>query len=463
MIKGILPSLILTITALFLLLLRLFKIKKDWAGFSLGISALLFAIFFIPLTHLKETFPTVIQDDLTIFFQFLISIASILTLILSWDYIREGKWGFVEYSSLILFATVGMFFLVGSKDFLTLYIGLELMALSSYVLTGYARGEAKAFEASFKYFILGAFSSGVLLYGISLIYGATGSFSIESSLLQAQSSADFIFKAGMLLVLCGFLFKVAAIPFHIWTPDVYEGAPNPITAFFSIGPKAAAFAAFVRVFWWIFSPATEDWQFVVYVIAFLTMLGGNLMAIVQSNVKRLLAYASIGSAGYVMLGFISKNDFSLKGILYYLLAFLFAIVGIFTIIIYLNKKEYSEEKVDDFKGLNKKHPFLAFSMLIFLLSLVGIPGTAGFVGKFFLFGSAIKGGFVLLAIVGVLMSVVSLYYFFRIVVNIYISEEEKIEIKKSKFLFTTLIICLLGTLIFGIYPSFLLKILSINL
>lgn len=463
MIKGIIPSLILTITALFLLLLRLFKIKKDWVGLSLGILSLLFGIIFLPYSISENNLPTLIQDDLAIYFQFLVMLASILTLILSWDYIREGKWGFVEYSSLILFATVGMFFLVGSKDFLTLYIGLELMALSSYVLTGYARGEAKAFEASFKYFILGAFSSGVLLYGISLVYGSTGSFFIENAFQQFQGSTDFIFKAGMLMVLCGFLFKVAAIPFHIWTPDVYEGAPNPITAFFSIGPKASAFAAFVRVFWWIFAPASEDWQFVVYVVAFLTMLGGNLMAIVQNNVKRLLAYASIGSAGYVMLGFISKNDFSLKGIFYYLLAFLFAMVGIFSIIIYLNKKDYSSEKVDDFKGLNKKNPFLAFSMLIFLLSLVGIPGTAGFVGKFFLFGSAIKGGFVLLAVVGVLMSVVSLYYFFRIVVNMYISEEEKMELKESKFLFTTLIICLLGTLIFGIYPSFLLKILSINL
>lgn len=463
MIKGILPSLILTITALFLLLLRLFKIKKDWLGFSMGIGALILSIFFIPSSRIENSLPTLIQDDLAIFFQFLISIASILTLILSWDYIREGKWGFVEYSSLLLFATVGMFFLVGSKDFLTLYIGLELMALSSYVLTGYARGEAKAFEASFKYFILGAFSSGVLLYGISLIYGSTGSFSIEKTLIENQTNVDFIFKAGMLMVLCGFLFKVAAIPFHIWTPDVYEGAPNPITAFFSIGPKAAAFAAFVRVFWLIFTPSIEEWQFVVYVIAFLTMLGGNLMAIVQNNVKRLLAYASIGSAGYVILGFISKNDFSLKGIFYYLFAFLFAIIGIFSIIIYLNKKEYSEEKIEDFKGLNKKHPFLSFSMLIFLLSLVGIPGTAGFVGKFFLFGSAIKGGFVLLAITGVLMSVVSLYYFFRIVVNMYIFEEKEIEIKKSRTLFVCLTICLIGTLIFGFFPSLLLKFLSINL
>ncbi len=458
MIKGITPALILTTGALFLLLLRLFKIKKDWVGFSVGIVALLVSMFLIPSSMVEKNFPTLIQDELAIFFQFLISLASILTLILSWDYIREGKWGFVEYSSLVLFATVGMFFLVGSKDFLTLYIGLELMALSSYVLTGYARGKGKAFEASFKYFILGAFSSGVLLYGISLIYGTTGNFSIENA-LKNPNNVDFIFKGGMLLILCGFLFKIAAIPFHIWTPDVYEGAPNPITAFFSIGPKASAFAAFLRVFWWIFSPTTIDWQFIIGIVAFFTMVGGNLMAIVQKNVKRLLAYASIGSAGYVLLGLVSKNDFSLKGIFYYLFAFLFAIIGIFTIIIYLNKKEYSEEEVDDFKGLNKKHPFISFSILIFLLSLVGIPGTAGFVGKFFLFGSAIKGGFFLLAVVGVLMSVVSLYYFFRIIVNIYIFEEKEIEIRRSNFLFIALLICLFGTLIFGFYPSLLLNIL----
>jgi len=461
MIFGIAPALILTASALILLLLRLFKIKKDWLGFAIGITALLVSMFFIPSSIVEKNFPTLIQDDLSVFFQFLISLASILTLILSWDYIREGKWGFVEYSSLVLFATVGMFFLVGSRDFLTLYIGLELMALSSYVLTGYARGKAKAFEASFKYFILGAFSSGVLLYGISLVYGTKGSFSIETA-LKDTNNVDFIFKGGMLLILCGFLFKIAAIPFHIWTPDVYEGAPNPITAFFSIGPKAAAFAAFLRVFWWIFSPTTVDWQFIIGIVSFLTMVGGNLMAIVQKNVKRLLAYASIGSAGYVLLGLLSKNDFSLKGIFYYLFAFLFAIIGIFVVIIYLNKKEYSEEEVDDFKGLNKKHPFISFSMLVFLLSMVGIPGTAGFVGKFFLFGSAIKGGFFLLAIAGVLMSVVSLYYFFRIIVNIYIVEDGSIELKKSNFLFIALLICLFGTLVFGFYPSLLLEILSIN-
>lgn len=461
MIKGILPALILSITALFLLLLRLFKIKKDWVGFTLGISALILSMVFIPSSNIDKNFPTLIQDEMAIFFQFLISITSILTLIISWDYIKEGKWGFVEYSSLVLMASTGMFFLVGSKDFLTLYIGLELMALSSYVLTGYTRGELKAFEASFKYFILGAFSSGILLYGISLIYGTTGSFSIDKILLQSQNE-NFLFKAGMLLVLCGFLFKVSAIPFHIWTPDVYEGAPNPITAFFSIGPKAASFAAFVRVFWWIFEPQILNWQFVIGLIAFLTMVGGNLMAIVQNNVKRLLAYASIGSAGYVMLGLISKNEFSLKGIFYYLLAFLFAIMGIFSIIIYLNKKKFSTEEVNDFKGLNKKYPLHAFAMLIFLLSLIGIPGTAGFVGKFFLFGSAIKGGFVFLGVVGVLTSVISLYYFFRIIVNIYI-EEEKIEIRKSKYLFSALMICLLGTLVFGFFPSMLLKILLISL
>lgn len=463
MIKGILPALILTSSALFLLLLRLFKIKKDSIGFFISILALVFSMLLIPYSNVEKNFPTLVQDELAIFFQFLISLASLLTLILSWDYIREGKWGFVEFSSLVLFATVGMFFLVGSKDFLTLYIGLELMALSSYVLTGYARGELKAFEASFKYFILGAFSSGILLYGISFIYGTTGSFSIEKSLPQTGGNVDFLFKGGMLLVLCGFLFKVAAIPFHIWTPDVYEGAPNPITAFFSIGPKASAFAALLRVFWWIFSPTILDWQFVIGIVSFITMLGGNLMAIVQKNVKRMLAYASIASAGYVLLGVISFNEFSLKGIYYYLFAFLFSIIGIFSIIIYLDKKEYSAEEVDDFKGLNKEHPFVSFCMLIFLLSLVGIPGTAGFVGKFFLFGSAIKGGFFFLATIGVLTSVVSLFYFFRIIVNIYIYNENGLKIKKSNTIFTSLLICFFGTILFGFYPPLLLKILLMEL
>ncbi len=461
MLRAILPALILSSAGIFLLLLRLFKLKKDSFAFGFSILALILSMAFIPLSKGEKNFPTLIQDEMAIFFQFLVTLSSFLILIISWDYIRENKWGFVEYSSLLLFATVGMYFLVGSKDFLTLYIGLELMALSSYVLTGYARGEAKAFEASFKYFILGAFSSGILLYGISLIYGTTGDLSIEKTILS--ENPNILLKGGMLLVLCGLLFKVAAIPFHIWTPDVYEGAPNPITAFFSIGPKASAFAAFVRIFWGIFLPFSSDWQFVLGIVAFLTMVGGNLMAIVQENIKRLLAYASIGSAGYILLGFISLNEFSLKGIFYYLFAFLFAMVGIFSVVIYLNKKGYSTEEVKDFNGLNKKHPYISFSLLIFLLSLIGIPGTAGFVGKFFLFGSAIKGGFFLLAIVGVLMSTVSLYYYFRIVVLMYIGEEEEINLRKSFTLLLSLTLCLLGTLIFGFYPSFLLKLLWIKL
>jgi NADH-quinone oxidoreductase subunit N len=463
--QVILPASILAAAGLLLLLLRLFGIKRDGAALGIALAALAGAIivlFACRPDHMGLAFfsGTITLDPLGLFLQMVVYLGCIVTLLLSWDYIREGGWGLTEYCAIMLFSAVGMAFLMISTDLLSLYIGLELMALGSYVLAGYARGEARSFEASMKYFILGAFSSGVLLYGISLIYGATGTLNLMEIARVLPSPPGKLFMAGMVMLACGMLFKVAAIPFHMWTPDVYQGAPTPITTFFATGPKVAAFAAFLRIFSTAFAGTAREWTVLIGLACILTMVGGNLMAIVQNNVKRMMAYSSIGSAGFLLLAILAQNDFGRKGLIYYLFAYLFANAGVFAVIIYLKSKEYAGEAVDDFKGLNKAHPFTAFAMLVFLLSLTGIPGTAGFVGKFYLFGGAIQGGYIGLAVVGVLMSAVSAYYYFRLIVNMYISEGALEGERQSLGIRLALGVCLVGTLVFGLWPTGVINFLS---
>jgi len=459
------PAAILAAAGLLLLLLRLFGIKRDGVALGIALAALagaLIHLFAVRPDHMGLAFfeRTLTLDTLGLFLQMVVFLGSAMTLLLSWEYVREGGWGLTEYSSILLFSTVGMSFLMISTDLLSLYVGLELMALGSYVLAGYARGQSRSFEAAMKYFVLGAFSSGVLLYGISLVYGAAGTLNLMDIAQSMPSPPGRMMLAGMVLLACGMLFKVAAVPFHMWTPDVYQGAPTPITTFFATGPKVAAFAAFLRIFTTAFGGSAREWTVLIGLACILTMVGGNLMAIVQNNVKRMLAYSSIGSAGYLLLAILAQNDFGRKGLIYYLFAYLFANAGAFAVILYLNTKEYAGEKVDDFKGLNKTHPVVAFAMLVFMLSLTGIPGTAGFIGKFYLFGGAIQGGYIGLAVVGALMSAVSAFYYFRIIVNMYIAEAPAIVVRRGPGIRLALALCFAGTLVFGLWPTGIINFLS---
>ena len=454
----ILPAILLAAAGLILLLLRLVNFKRDGAALTialggLGAAASALTLWRPPAWGLPYFQGTVTLDPAGFFLQLVVFAATALALLLSWDYIREGGWGMTEYAAVMLFAAVGMVFLIISTDLLSLYVGLETMALSSYVLAGYARGEARSFEAGMKYFILGAFSSAVLLYGISLVYGATGTVNLIKIAQALPSPPGKLYLAGMVMVACGMLFKVAAVPFHLWTPDVYQGAPTPVTAFFSIGPKAAAFAAFLRIFTTAFGTTAREWSVLLGLACVLTMVAGNLMAIVQDNVKRMLAYSSIGSAGFVLLGLLAQNAWGATGVLYYLFAYLFAITGAFSVVLFLKGKEYGGERVDDFKGLSRKHPWIAFAMLVFLLSLTGMPGTAGFVGKFFLFGGAIQGGFILPAVIGILMSAVSAWYYFRIIVNMYIADEVPEIERRGLPVILAVGLCVAGTLVFGLWPA----------
>lgn len=393
-------------------------------------------------------------DPFSVFFKLLFIAAVALVVLLSEDFLREERYSPWEYYSLLTFALTGMLFMASGVHLVSIWVGLELMSLSSYILAGYYKREAQSTEAAMKYFVLGATSSAILLYGVSLIYGVCGSLQlmdIHDSLMMLGPSDALIF--GIILLGAGLCFKVAAVPFHVWTPDVYVGAPTPVTAFLSTASKAAAFAIFARIFYTSLSEFHMSWGNILAVIAALSMIVGNLAAITQTNVKRMLAYSSIGHAGYALLGIVAMTPLGLNSILVYMLVYVFANIGIWAIVLMLRRKTYAGEAVEDFDGLHVNAPFLAFAMVIFLLSLGGIPPTAGFIGKYFLFSAAISAGYGWLAIIAVLMSAVSMFYYFRLVVAMYLREGKAAEIIVTSPLRLAVAVCLVITLGLGVLPQ----------
>lgn len=393
-------------------------------------------------------------DRFAFYFRLLFLLTAFLVVWLSDAFLLRAQARVWEYYALLLFATTGMALLASGVHLASLYVALELMALSSYILAGYLRGEVKSHEAATKYFVLGAFSSGVLVYGLSLIYGSTGTLSLEKIAKEVGGGPMGLpLLVGLFLLTAGLLFKVAAVPFHFWTPDVYEGAPTPVTAFFSVGPKAAAFAMLARVLWAGFGEAAGDWRQLVSWVAAATMIWGNVAALTQENVKRMLAYSSIAHAGYTLLGVVAGGSLGLQSVLFYLLVYTVTNLGAFGLVVLLASTEYAGERVSDFRGLGRRQPLAAFAMLLFLLSLGGIPPTAGFMGKLYLFAAAVGSGYAWLAVVGVLMSAVSLYYYFRIVKEMYLSGEETgTPILPEPWGVRAVTICALATLLLGIYP-----------
>jgi NADH-quinone oxidoreductase subunit N len=394
-------------------------------------------------------------DRFALFFRLLFLLAGILVVWLSHPFLLRAGRSPWEYDALLLFATLGMCLLASGVHLAGLYVSLELMALASYILAGYFRSEVKSHEAATKYFVLGALSSGVLVYGLSLVYGATGTLSLAalaSKLAQAEPSTALL--AGLFLLLAGMLFKVAAVPFHVWTPDVYEGSPTPITAFFSVGPKAAAFALLLRVLWSGFAPLSADWRELLAWVAAATMVWGNVAALTQDNVKRMLAYSSIAHAGYALLGLVAGGPLGVQSVLFYMLAYTVTNLGAFGVVALLASQEYAGEKVSDFRGLGRRQPVAAFAMLLFLLSLGGIPPTVGFFGKLYLFAAAVHAGYAWLAVVGVIMSAVSLYYYFRIVKEMYLAgEEQGLPVWGEAWGVRALAVCAAATLLLGILPG----------
>ncbi len=397
-------------------------------------------------------------DQFAVYFKLLLLVVSAISLVMAAGFLDRAGYGGGEYSALVLFATTGMFIMASGANLVTLYVGLELMALSVYVLVGYFKLEIKSNEGAVKYFVLGALSSGVLLYGISLIYGTIGSLDLETIRLRltALPSDNLTLLLGIVLVSFGMLFKVAAVPFHVWTPDAYEGAPTPVTAFMSVGPKAAAFAMFLRLFVIAFQPEVDSWRTILWLAAAATMIYGNVAALTQDNVKRMLAYSSIAHAGYALMGLVAASAGGLWAVLVYMLVYGFMNLGAFGIVILLESKGYAGETVSDYAGLARRHPGVAALMLWFMLALAGIPPTAGFMGKLYIFAAAMEAGFVWLTVIAVLMSAVSLYYYFRIVVQMFMkdgSEADPADLLDDRWTGAMIALCALITLLVGIFPG----------
>ena len=369
-----------------------------------------------------------------------------------------------EYFGLILFATSGMMLMAATRNLLMIFVGLEVFSLSLYVLAGYLRARPEGNEASLKYFLLGSFASGFLLYGMALVYGATGSIDlieIATRLHENAASRGPVFLMGLGFIVVGLGFKVAAAPFYMWTPDVYEGAPTAVTAFMSVGPKAAAFAAFFRVFLSA-GDAGGNFDSVLWVMAVLTMSLANLVAIWQSNVKRMLAYSSIAHAGYLMVALVvsrSNPELATSGFLYYMLVYVFMNMGAFCVLVLIsNMREGGSTQLDDLAGLASFRPGLAAAMAIFMVSLSGLPPTGGFVAKFHVFSAALQGGYIWLTVIAVLNSVVAVYYYLRLVVVMYMREPEGGAARLGphpgwSYALAALTLAVVSTLQLGIFPS----------
>lgn len=366
-----------------------------------------------------------VHDGLTVFTTLLFCAIAGISVLLSWDYVKRTRINHGEYYALMLAATLGMIVMAASNDLITIFLGLELMSLALYVLVGFRRNHLESSEAAMKYFLLGAFASGFLLYGIALLYGATGTTNLQrmAEFLAGSPLLDNpLLLAGGLLVLIGLGFKVAAVPFHMWTPDAYQGAPTSVTAFMSAGAKAAGFAALVRFGLAVLEPTAADWRTLISWIAVLTMTVGNVTALFQSNVKRMLAYSSIAHAGYVLVALVAGGTDGAAAAMFYLAVYSFMNLGAFGVLTLLGRENEERVLLSDLAGLGFRHPALAAAMAIFMVSLGGIPPTAGFMGKVYVFGVALNADLVPLVIVGVLNSVVSVFYYLRITVAMYMEE-----------------------------------------
>jgi NADH-quinone oxidoreductase subunit N len=399
-----------------------------------------------------------VLDPFAVFWKAVLLVAAGLSVILACRFVEEGGYRAGEFYALLLLSTTGMLLMVSGASLLSIWISLELMALSSYILTGYFKLERRSNEAAMKYFILGALSSGVLLYGISLLYGATGTFQLSvlaSRAPDAFYAGGLLVPAGWILLAVGLFFKVAAVPFHVWTPDVYVGAPTPVTAFLAAASKAASFAILVRIFFQALPDLVVEWQVIVAAVSVLSMVWGNLAALTQTNVKRMLAYSSIAHAGYVLMGVLAANEDGLWAVMFYLLAYSLMTLGAFGLVILLERREYAGETYADYAGLAARHPALAAMMLVFMLGLTGIPPTGGFFGKLYLFGAAIEAGWTWVAVVGALTSALSLYYYMGIVVQMYLKDrdEQTPALLEAPGLVAAVGFCAAATVLLGLLPG----------
>ena len=426
---AVVPMLCVTLAALAVMVAEAFRSRGETLAVGgLGIVGLIGAAVSSALLWNRNavSFGVIVADNFALFVTITLVIVGILTIMFSSPVVKRDGLPKGEFYALILFSIVGMMMMASANDLLVIFIGLEIMSIAVYVLTGIRRDDPRATEAAFKYFLLGAFSSAFFLYGIAFTYGLAGTTRLDriGAFLAAQSMSDnrlILVALGLLLV--GFAFKISAVPFHMWTPDAYEGAPAIVTGFMSTGVKAAAFAAFARVFLSAFEPFSGEWAPIIWWIAAATMVLGTVVGVAQSNLKRMLAYSSIAHGGYLLVGLVAANEVGKAAILFYLLAYAVTNLAAFGVIALLGTKDAANDELRDYAGLWHSRPALAGLMTVCLLSLGGLPPTVGFIGKWYIFSAAVGAGYYGLAIIGVLTSVISVFFYLRVVVMMYMSDQ----------------------------------------
>ncbi len=441
---SILPLIILVGWASILLLLDAF-VGKRVKGLTASLAALglvvVLVISFLDLGGSPEAFSgMIIQDGFSNYLQILFAGSGLIAVALAYPYLERMGIKKGEFYPLLLFSISGMILIAQAADLIVVFLALELLSIPLYILAGIARPDPASEEASLKYFLLGAFAGGFVVYGVAFSFGATGTTSLAGIVASiAEGGADItLLLVGAGLILIGLGFKVALVPFHMWTPDVYQGAPTPLTAFMAVGAKAAGFAALLRIFLAALPVLSDKLVPVFWVLSVLTMFTGNLIAIAQSNIKRMLAYSSIAHAGYIMMALVTFGQESLTAdvvgaSLFYLFGYAVTNFGAWAVVIALEKKEGQGLNLEDYYGLGKKYPMQAAAMLVFMLSFIGVPPTLGFIGKFYLFRIVVSGGYIWLAIIGVLTSLLSAYYYLRVVVNMYMQDGDP-EINPDRWL-----------------------------
>src|SRR5438067_1644039 len=425
-------------------------------GFAYSLGTALYRWLYASGGYAYHRFAT--GDSFALFFEILFASLGILTVALAHSYLRRRGMLESEFHILVMAAVIGMMVLASATSLVTVFLGLELLSLSLYVMCGFARTDFRSQEAAAKYLLIGGFASAFVLYGMALVYGGAGTTVIPdiAQRLGASSGSNPLILLGILLMGVGFAFKVSAAPFHMWTPDVYQGAPIPVTAFMSVGTKAAAFAMIVRVFAGGLPHLAPEWQTLLAVVAAASMLVGNLMAIVQTSLKRLLAYSGIAQAGYVLIGVIAGGKDGLEAVLYYLFVYMFMNFGAFAVITLLAAAEGDRDSFADLEGLGRRNPVLAVAMTIFMLSLAGFPPSVGFFGKLFLFTAGVSAGYTWLVVLAVLMSVVSVFYYVRVLVPVWSPAPARERVPASFSSSFAIVLSGAASILLGVYPTALL-------
>jgi NADH-quinone oxidoreductase subunit N len=459
-----LPELILTLAGVLIMFME--ALRPEGKRTNAGVVAILALVLALPAALMASPGPAfqgmLVIDGMATFFRTLVVVVGLLVVFSSTDYLRRENQESGEYYALVLFSIVGQCVMVTANELVMIFIGLEISSIASYILAGYLRDDARNNEAALKYFLLGSFATAFLLYGVAWMYGATGSTNltaIRGSLISGTPPPEALIGVAAALIFVGLAFKISAAPFQGWAPDVYQGAPAPVSAFLTVGPKAAAFAVLIRIFLGSLEPIAARWEPAIWVCALATMLVGNFAAIMQSNIKRLLAYSSIAHAGYVLVAVAANSGTGSAAAMFYLAAYAFTNIGAFAVVTYFSRKGERYVGIDDFAGLAQRQPGMAAMLTIFLLSLIGVPLTGGFFGKFYIFKAALDSKLIWLTVIGLLNSAVAAYYYLRILVVMYMREPgESVETlpPAGSLLQIAVYGSAVGTLLLGIFPSLVL-------